>query len=126
MLFAERHKIFTMKIKLSQLSLFILFTIVSIGCQTVKESTIDEVSEEDSLLRNRLAQESQYELNALSQRESGLKNLFLFKPLNGTLSGEFDSKIGHYGIDLIAPKNEIVKSVMDGTIILSNPFETKG
>lgn len=78
------------------------------------------LSEEDSILRAQIAEQDRYSLieDGEEQRTS-LASLYLFKPLNGTLSGKFDPDIGHYGIDIVAPSNEVVKSVLDGTVILS-------
>ncbi len=84
------------------------------------------VSAEDSALRAKLANESQYQLleSDGSDRPS-LANLFLFKPLNGTVSSHFDSQIEHYGVDIIAPKDEVVKAVLDGTVIMAS-YTTDG
>ena len=49
----------------------------------------------------------------------------LFKPLNGTVSGPFDREIKHFGIDIVAPKNEVVKAVQDGTVTLAS-YTTDG
>ena len=79
-----------------------------------------EVSEADSVLRNKVEEEGDFEIDPSQNRESNLRNLFLFEPVNGTVSGEFDATIGHFGIDLVAPKNTTVKSVLDGTVITSS------
>lgn len=78
-----------------------------------------EISEIDSVLRDKVSSENKYVLNPASERVKSLKSLFLYKPLTGTISGEFDPKIEHFGIDLIAPKNTVVNAVMDGTVIMS-------
>jgi len=43
----------------------------------------------------------------------------MFKPLEGLVSNRFDSKKGHFGIDIAAPENEVIKSVMDGTVMMA-------
>lgn len=77
------------------------------------------LSEADSVLREKVDSEGEFEIDPGQNRDSNLKNLFLFVPVNGSVSSEFDATIGHYGIDLIAPKNTTVKAVMDGTVITS-------
>ncbi|MFT5182892.1 MAG: murein DD-endopeptidase MepM/ murein hydrolase activator NlpD [Flavobacteriales bacterium] len=79
------------------------------------------LSEEDSVLRAQITKEDRYNLIDDDDGGSGstLANLYLFKPLQGSLSGLFDAEIGHFGIDIVAPSNEVVKSVLDGTVILA-------
>jgi murein DD-endopeptidase MepM/ murein hydrolase activator NlpD len=90
---------------------------------TVATSDIDlrfKLSPEDSILRAQITKEDRYNLiDDESVTTSSIANLYLFKPLNGTLSGLFDAEIGHYGIDIVAPSNEVVKSVLEGTVILA-------
>ena len=78
-----------------------------------------EITPEDSILRKKLAEENKYALREEDPISTTLKNVYLFKPINGTISSEFDPTIGHYGLDVIAPKNEVVKAVLDGTVIYS-------
>ncbi len=79
-----------------------------------------KLSPEDSILRAQITKEDRYNLiDDESGTSSSIANLYLFKPLNGTLSGVFDADIGHYGIDVVAPSNEVVKSVLEGTVILA-------
>ena len=48
-------------------------------------------------------------------------NKFVFaSPLKGIVSAEYDPTIGHYGIDIIAPKNTVIKSILDGVVISSD------
>ncbi len=78
-----------------------------------------EITPEDSILRKKLAEENKYALKDENNEKSDLNNIYLFKPLSGTISSDFDPSIGHFGIDIIAPKNEVVKSVLDGTVVYS-------
>ncbi|MFZ6050664.1 M23 family metallopeptidase [Halocola ammonii] len=92
--------------------------------QRTRQETEDlnfNVSPADSALRAQISEEDQFSLtmeNPFSNASSLSKSL-LFKPLEGTVSSGFDAKIGHYGIDIVAPKNEAIKAVMDGSVILS-------
>jgi murein DD-endopeptidase MepM/ murein hydrolase activator NlpD len=60
-------------------------------------------------------------LKAQEVKESGvtgpLNNLLFASPLKGTITAEFDPTISHYGLDIIAPKNTVIKSIMDGRVI---------
>jgi murein DD-endopeptidase MepM/ murein hydrolase activator NlpD len=56
-----------------------------------------------------------------SYSSSGLQNVFLFAPLSEAIvSQKYSSKSSHYGIDLVSKKDEPVKCVADGTVILSS------
>jgi murein DD-endopeptidase MepM/ murein hydrolase activator NlpD len=47
-------------------------------------------------------------------------NLFLFPPIKGDISLDYQPDIKHYGIDILAPANTPVKSVMDGIVIVAD------
>ena len=46
-----------------------------------------------------------------------LNDLYLIAPLNGSISASFNVHKNHYGIDLVAPKNTPVKSILSGVVI---------
>lgn len=50
---------------------------------------------------------------------SDLENIQLLSPLRGVVSDTFAPKRNHYGIDIVAAKGSVIKSVMKGTVILS-------
>ena len=78
------------------------------------------LTSEDSTLRAHIAEQDRYSLiDDHDIADNSATRLHLFKPLEGTLSGKFDAETGHYGIDIVAPSNEVVKCVLDGTVILS-------
>jgi murein DD-endopeptidase MepM/ murein hydrolase activator NlpD len=79
-------------------------------------------SVEDSLLRVRIEQEEKYNVSfedGVRRIEGELSGLYFFSPLRGTVTSSFDPLINHLGVDLVAPKNEAVKAVLDGTVVLS-------
>ncbi|QHT69024.1 M23 family metallopeptidase [Rhodocytophaga rosea] len=50
-----------------------------------------------------------------------LQNIFLFNPLTGgIITDRFDAKKAHYGVDIVAKKDEPVKAVADGTVIMAS------
>lgn len=79
-----------------------------------------QLSEPDSLLRNKVAEEDRFTLNLASGANPAESRSFLFTPVEGTLSSKFDPDIEHYGIDIVAPKESIIKSVLEGTVVLAS------
>jgi murein DD-endopeptidase MepM/ murein hydrolase activator NlpD len=75
------------------------------------------VSELDESMRQKISEQDRFSIEAIEETEDRKKGLILFKPVNGTISSSFNPKEGHYGIDLVAPKDDPVKSVLDGTVI---------
>ena len=52
--------------------------------------------------------------------DNELRELFLFKPVEGIISDEFNPKTDHFGLDIVAKENEPVKAVADGVVIFSS------
>ena len=48
-----------------------------------------------------------------------MDRLFFFNPLEGTVTQSYDISEEHFGIDIVAPKNEAVKAVLRGTVIFA-------
>ncbi len=67
--------------------------------------------------------EYEYEdLGLLSIVDDGgeeLRNTFLFAPVSGVITAEFDPRSDHYGLDIVANENEPVKAVADGVVVFS-------
>ena len=76
-----------------------------------------EVSDLDESMRQKISEQDRFSIEAVEETEDRKKGLILFKPVNGTIFSAFNPKEGHYGIDLVAPKDDPVKSVLDGTVI---------
>jgi len=77
---------------------------------------------EDSALRAKVSEEDKYLLNMTPAAEdkATASKLLLFQPLNGMISSEYNAKISHFGIDIVAPANSVIKSVLEGTVILAS------
>ena len=75
------------------------------------------VSDLDESMRQKISEQDRFSIEAVEETEDRKKGLILFKPVNGTIFSSFNPKDGHYGIDLVAPKDDPVKSVLDGTVI---------
>lgn len=81
-----------------------------------------QVSKEDSQLRATIEKEDQYNLtfDNTASNTPDISNFHFFTPLQGLVSSEFDLKTNHFGVDIIAPKNEVIKATLDGTVIIAN------
>jgi len=76
--------------------------------------------EEDSLLRAIIETEEKYNLFSTAGSTPGnISSFIFFSPLKGTLTNRFNIKKEHFGIDVVAPKNEAVKATLDGTVIFA-------
>ena len=83
------------------------------------------ISAEDSLLRAEYEQQSKYNLNqnqtrTYSYAPADLGNMNFFPPIKGIVTRSFDSKLDHYGVDIVARSNSAIKAVLDGTVIFSD------
>lgn len=74
--------------------------------------------EKDSILRNHVIKEEQFELSGRTIRNLPIEGIHFFTPLKGVVSQGYD-KIVHPYIDITAPANSVVKAVLDGTVIFS-------
>lgn len=75
-------------------------------------------SKEDSLLRDYVEREDSYSLKSTSStNQNSNRNIYFFTPLKGSLTSTYDPKTNHFGVDIVAPKNEAIKATLDGTVI---------
>lgn len=75
-------------------------------------------TEEDSLLRNLVELEDSYNISETKDEDkSSLSKIFLFPPIKGIVTSNFDEEENHFGIDIVAGKDESVKCIADGTVI---------
>ena len=75
-------------------------------------------SKEDSLLRIRVEKEDQSSININSNIRS--KQFLFFPPIEGFISDSFNLQTNHYGIDLVAKSGAKIKSIGEGTVIVSD------
>ena len=80
-------------------------------------------SEQDSLLRKQVREEEQFNFvlrqQPASSEELPLSRIHPFKPVEGVVTSKFNLNNNHFGIDLVAGPNEVVKSILNGTVIMS-------
>ena len=75
-----------------------------------------ELDAKDSLLRENVRKEEQFGLNNAGDRRLPIERVHFFTPLKGVVSQEYDPLLHPY-IDITAPANSVVMSVLDGTVI---------
>ncbi len=82
----------------------------------------DRRSPEDSILRTEYDNANKYNLfktDKTAGKGSTMRNLTFFSPIKGTITSEFDPLRKHFGIDVVAARDEVIKSVQDGTVVFS-------
>ncbi len=87
--------------------------------------SIDELprSREDSLLRAEMEQAALvgnqvWDMGETHNTQYG-KFMSFFPPLTGMISSHYDPGRGHFGVDVVADHDEVIKATLDGTVIIS-------
>lgn len=86
------------------------------------QSIKDKRSPEDSILRTEYDNANKYNLfksDKPAVKGSTMRNLTFFSPVKGMVTSEFDPLRKHFGIDIVAARDEVIKAVQDGTVIFS-------
>ncbi len=98
--------------------------------QIAKSTSLDQtITPIDREFREEFEKETFGTITAsLIDDNEALKEMFLFSPLGkeGLVSDKYDPKINHYGVDVVAKKDEPVKAVADGTVILASWTQDSG
>jgi len=78
-------------------------------------------SEKEAKFRDEVEKQDRYDINSQfsNTRLSAISNYYFFPPLKGRVTTVFNPAERHYGIDVVAPKNEAVKTTLDGTVIFA-------
>lgn len=82
----------------------------------------DKRSPEDSILRTEYDNSNKYNLfksDKSTGKGSSMRNLTFFPPIKGIVTSEFDPLRKHFGIDIVAARDEVIKAVQDGTVIFA-------
>jgi len=97
-----------------------------VAVDTAKSKTYvnikDKRSPEDSILRTEYDNANKYNLfksDKSTGKGSTMRNLTFFPPVKGIVTSEFDPLRKHFGIDIVAARDEVIKSIQDGTVIFS-------
>jgi murein DD-endopeptidase MepM/ murein hydrolase activator NlpD len=75
-----------------------------------------ELAIKDSLLRQQVKEEEQFDISGRDKRNLPIEGLHFFTPLKGVVSQGYDPALHPY-IDITAPAGSVVKAVLDGTVI---------
>jgi murein DD-endopeptidase MepM/ murein hydrolase activator NlpD len=78
-------------------------------------------SSEEAKFREEIEKQDRYDLNTQfnNSRLSEISTYYFFTPLKGKVTTTFNIAEHHFGIDVVAPKNEAVKATLDGTVIFA-------
>jgi len=97
--------------------------------QPVRNTNYNDIkytrSVEDSLLRQEYENETSYNLyyednEAISGTATSRSSYNFFNPLKGIITTEFNLLAKHFGVDIVAKRNEAVNATLDGTVIFSD------
>lgn len=84
------------------------------------KNIVNEKIPEDSLLRVMIETEEKYNLfKSAGRTPSSISSLIFFNPLKGIVTEQFNARKQHFGVDLVAPKDEAIKATLDGTVIFA-------
>ena len=86
----------------------------------------NELSDVDEQFREEFEETGAGMFTAGTAPSSQLDELFFFSPLSGVISAPYNTKTNHYGVDIVSKKNEPIKSVADGTVILASWTQDAG
>lgn len=85
------------------------------------------ISEVDAQFRQEFEEDGVEILTtSIGTTSSQLDEIFFFAPLSGIISATYNPRIEHYGIDVVSKKNEPIKSVADGTVIMASWTQDAG
>jgi murein DD-endopeptidase MepM/ murein hydrolase activator NlpD len=78
-------------------------------------------SAEDSMLREYFEQEDQFSLQPDAGKKSagGMSQIHFFPPIRGLVTNSLNTPTNHYGTDIVAGSNEVVKSTLEGTVVMA-------
>ena len=79
----------------------------------------------DSMLRKEVAAEDKFDIASGRGKTLPIEGMHFFAPLKGVVSQGYD-KVLHPYIDITAPNNSVVMSVLDGTVISAGWTDEEG
>ena len=79
----------------------------------------------DSMLRKEVAAEDKFDIASGRGKTLPIEGMHFFTPLKGVVSQGYD-KVLHPYIDITAPNNSVVMSVLDGTVISAGWTDEEG
>lgn len=89
---------------------------------SISYSSIDlSNASSDSLIDELLYKDDEYNLHLVNKKPNiqDLSKTLFFSPVRGTVTNSFNAVKNHYGTDIVAGPNEVVKATLEGTITMS-------
>lgn len=86
---------------------------------------VSEIAPLDSQFREQFENEDP-NLLTYNNDVSELSEIFFFTPISGYISRKYSLQEEHYGVDIVAKKNEPIMCVASGTVILSSWTQDSG
>jgi hypothetical protein len=84
------------------------------------QKTNTKPSENDLKFRTQVENEpSSLQFAGMNARKSALANYLFFSPVKGLITASFNSGDEHFGVDVVAAKDEFIKSTLDGTVVFA-------
>ena len=79
-------------------------------------------SREDSIIRQRIAAEEEYNLvtQSMKKNDNSFTGIKLFPPVKGMITNKFNIQGKHFGIDIASSPDNIVVSTLHGTVVFSS------
>lgn len=96
---------------------------------SIKSTENDVISSSEKSLREKVNNREKFDVDIIpggALKSEVLPEVLLFHPINGEVTNKMNISAGHFGIDIIAPKNEAVVSILKGTVIYQNWSPTDG
>ncbi len=84
------------------------------------------ISKEDSLLREEVLRQEQFNLGTGKRKIEQIEGLHFFPPVKGVISNGFNMATNHPFIDIASQANSVVSAILDGTVIMSAWTEETG
>ncbi|MEQ9423379.1 MAG: M23 family metallopeptidase [Cyclobacteriaceae bacterium] len=99
--------------------------LVSVSNNQQATTDQEELAPVDSMFRREF-ETSGLDLLSIGTTDSDLQEVFLFSPIEGIVSDKYNPKGDHFGVDVVAKRNEPVKSVADGTVLMASWTQDAG
>lgn len=96
-------------------------TLISTKDSSIKYKNLKlEPSAKDSAMRKDIEKQDRYSVKLNEEKQhNSIAGFFFFTPVKGQVTGSFNIREGHFGIDVAAAENEAIKASLDGTVIYS-------
>ena len=95
------------------------------AAEYLARKSTEELAAQDSLLKETVRQEEQFNIKGSGQRNLPLEGRHFFSPIKGVVSAGYDIATHPY-IDITAPANSVVCATLDGTVIYTAYSDAAG